>query len=63
MMRSNVILWASVALLVLFAFFFMPAHEYFKDAYGRETDVSPDAPPTPDFLKPVDARTGKAKNQ
>jgi hypothetical protein len=63
MMRSNVILWASIALIALFAFFLMPAHEYFKDAYGRETDVSPDAPPTPDFLKPIDERTGRVKNQ
>ena len=63
MMRRNVILWASVALLILFAFFFMPAHEYFKDAYGRETDVSPDAPPTPDWLKPVDVRTARKKNE
>lgn len=57
MMRSSAILWGSVILLVLFAFAVMPAHEYFKDAYGRETDVSPNAPPTPDWLKPKQTRT------
>jgi hypothetical protein len=56
MIRSNVILWISAILLVLFAFCVMPAHEYFKDAQGRETDVSPNAPPTPDWLKPVETR-------
>jgi len=56
MMRRNVILWVSSILLVLFAFFLMPANEYFKDAQGRETDVSPDAPPTPEWLKPVKTR-------
>uniref|UniRef100_A0A6C0HK31 Uncharacterized protein n=1 Tax=viral metagenome TaxID=1070528 RepID=A0A6C0HK31_9ZZZZ len=61
MMRRNAILWGSIILLVLFAFAVMPAHEYFKDAYGRETDVSPNAPPTPDWLKPIDERTGKVK--
>jgi len=59
MIRRNVIVWVSIGLLVLFAFFFMPAHEYFKDAQGRETDVSPDAPPTPDWLKPINPRTGR----
>ena len=56
MMRSNAVLWGSVILLVLFAFAVMPAHEYFKDAYGRETDVSPNAPPTPEWLKPKQTR-------
>lgn len=59
MIRRNVVVWGSVILLALFAFFFMPAHEYFTDAKGRETDVSPDAPPVPDWLKPIDERTGK----
>ena len=59
MIRSKVMTWAAVALLLFFAFVLMPAHERFKDAGGRETDVSPDAPPTPDWLKPIDERTGK----
>jgi hypothetical protein len=56
-------MWGAIALLVLFAFFVMPAHEYFKDAYGRETDVSPDAPPTPEWLIPIDERTGKRRGE
>lgn len=63
MIRRNALLWGSIILLVLFAFAVMPAHEYFKDAQGRETDVSPNAPPLPDWLKPVDERTGKKKNE
>ena len=63
MMRRNAILWASIILVVLFAFALMPAHEYFKDAQGRETDVSPNAPSLPDWLQPVDERTGKKKNE
>jgi hypothetical protein len=61
MIRHNALLWGSIILLVLFAFAVMPAHEYFKDAQGRETDVSPNAPPTPEWLKPINARTGKVK--
>lgn len=63
MIRPKTLLWGSIVLLVLFAFAVMPAHEYFKDAYGRETDVSPDAPPTPDWLKAIDARTGKRRGE
>jgi hypothetical protein len=63
MMRPKTLLWGSIVLVVLFAFFVMPAHEYFKDAYGRETDVSPDAPPTPDWLIPLDERTGKRRGE
>jgi hypothetical protein len=59
MIRSKVMTWAAVALLLFFAFVLMPAHERFRDAGGRETDVSPDAPPLPEWLKPVDERTGK----
>ena len=59
MIRRNVLLWASVALLLFFAFVLMPIHERFKGADGRETDVSPDAPPTPEWLKPTDPRTNK----
>jgi hypothetical protein len=59
MIRDEVLFWGAAILLVLFAFVLMPAHERFKDAQGRETDVSPDAPPKPEALKPINARTGK----
>lgn len=59
--RRETLLWASVALLLFFAFVLMPVHERFKDSGGRETDVSPDAPSTPEWLKPIDERTGKKK--
>ena len=61
MMRRNAILWASVILLVVFAFAVMPAHEYFIDSTGKVVDVDPNAPAVPDWLKPVDERTGKRK--
>lgn len=63
MIQPKTLLWGSIVLVVLFAFFVMPAHEYFKDAYGRETDVSPDAPPTPEWLVPIDPRTGKHRGE
>jgi hypothetical protein len=53
MMRRNAILWASIILLVLFAFAVMPAHEYFIDSTGKVVDVDPNAPPTPEWLKSV----------
>uniref|UniRef100_A0A6C0AIR1 Uncharacterized protein n=1 Tax=viral metagenome TaxID=1070528 RepID=A0A6C0AIR1_9ZZZZ len=59
MIRDEVIFWGAAVLLVVFAFILMPAHERFKDAQGRETDVSPDAPPKPEWLKPINERTGK----
>jgi hypothetical protein len=59
MIRDEVIFWGATILLVFFAFVLMPAHERFKDAQGRETDVSPDAPPKPEALKPINERTGK----
>lgn len=59
MIRDEVIFWGAAILLVLFAFVLMPAHERFKDAGGRETDVSPDAPPKPEGLKSINARTGQ----
>ena len=59
MIRDEVIFWGAAILLVIFAFVLMPAHERFKDAQGRETDVSPDAPPKPEGLKPINERTGK----
>jgi len=62
MIRREVLLWASVVGLVFFAFVLMPAHERFRGKDGRETDVSPDAPPMPDWLKPVDASTAKKKD-
>jgi len=61
MIRRETLLWASVALLLFFAFVLMPVHERFVDSGGRETDVSPDAPPKPEWLEPVDERTGKKK--
>jgi hypothetical protein len=59
MIRDEVLFWGAAVLLLFFAFVLMPVHERFKDAQGRETDVSPDAPPKPDWLKAVDERTGK----
>lgn len=59
MIRDDVIFWVSAALLVFFAFVVMPANEYFKDSQGREVDVDPNAPPKPDWLKPISERTGK----
>ena len=59
MIRDEVIFWGAAILLVFFAFVLMPAHERFKDAQGREVDVSPDAPPKPEWLKPINERTGK----
>ena len=59
MIRDEVIFWGAAILLVIFAFVLMPAHERFKDAQGRETDVSPDAPPKPEWLKPINERTGQ----
>lgn len=52
-------MWASVALLLFFAFVLMPAHERFTGAGGRVQDVSPDAPPVPQWLKPLNERTNK----
>lgn len=51
--------WATFILLAIFAFILMPVHERFVDAQGRQTDVSPDAPPVPEALKPISERTGK----
>lgn len=59
MIRDEVLLWGAVILLILFAFILMPAHERFKDAQGREVDVDPNAPPKPEWLKPISERTGK----
>lgn len=62
MIRDDVIFWVSAVLLVLFAFVLMPANEYFKDAQGREVDVDPNAPPKPEWLKPINERTGKRES-
>jgi hypothetical protein len=59
MIRMEVMGWATFILLAIFAFILMPVHERFVDAGGRQTDVSPDAPPVPEALKPINARTGK----
>jgi len=62
MIRTEVIVWVSVALLLLFAFVLMPTHERFIDKSGREVDVDPNAPPKPEWLKPIDERTGKRED-
>ncbi len=59
MIRDEVLFWGAAVLLLFFAFVLMPAHERFKDAGGRETDVSPNAPPKPEGLKAINARTGQ----
>ena len=59
MIRDEVIVWATALLIIIFAFVLMPAHERFKDAQGREVDVDPNAPPKPEWLKPINERTGK----
>uniref|UniRef100_A0A6C0CIN3 Uncharacterized protein n=1 Tax=viral metagenome TaxID=1070528 RepID=A0A6C0CIN3_9ZZZZ len=59
MIRDEVLFWGAAVLLVFFAFVMMPAHERFRDAQGREVDVSPNAPPKPEWLKPINERTGK----
>lgn len=59
MIRDEVLFWGAAVLLVFFAFVMMPAHERFKDAQGREVDVDPNAPPKPEWLKPINERTGK----
>jgi hypothetical protein len=62
MIRTEVIVWVSVALLLLFAFVLMPTHERFIDKSGREVDVDPNAPPKPEWLKPISERTGKRED-
>lgn len=59
MIRTDVILWVSVLLVILFAFVLLPIHERFTDAKGRQTDVSPDAPAKPEWLKPISESGGK----
>ena len=59
MIRDPVVLWGIVGLVIILAFVLIPSYEHFKDASGKETDVSPDAPPMPAGLCPTDERTGK----
>lgn len=59
MIRDSVLLWGTLTLLVVLAFLIIPGYERFKDASGKEVDVSPDAPAMPEWLKPIDERTGK----
>jgi len=54
MIRQEVLLWASLALLICMAFVLMPSYERFKNAEGQEVDVDPNAPATPAWLKPVE---------
>ena len=53
MIRDSTLAWATIVLVVVLAFIMMPTYERFKDASGKEVDVSPNAPPTPDWLKPM----------
>jgi len=50
MIRSEVMAWAAILLVIVFAFVLMPVHEQFVDAQGRYTDVSPNAPARPSWM-------------
>ena len=50
MIRSEVMGWATIFLVVIFAFILIPVHEQFTDAQGRYTDVSPNAPARPSWM-------------
>ena len=50
MIRSEVMGWAAIFLIVIFAFVLIPTHERFTDAQGRYTDVSPNAPARPSWM-------------
>lgn len=50
MIRSEVMGWAAIFLVVIFAFILLPIHERFTDAHGRYTDVSPNAPARPSWM-------------
>jgi hypothetical protein len=54
MLSENAITTGGILLLVLLGLVLIPAYEHFKDGQGRETD----APPKPDWLKPINPRTG-----
>jgi len=42
--------WATIFLVIIFAFVLLPSYERFTDAQGRYTDVSPNAPPRPSWM-------------
>jgi len=50
MIRSEVMAWAAILLVIVFAFVLIPVHERFVDAQGRYSDVSPNAPPRPSWM-------------
>ena len=50
MIRSEVMAWIAILLIIVFAFVLIPVHERFVDAQGRYTDVSPNAPPRPSWM-------------
>jgi hypothetical protein len=50
MIRSEVMGWATIFLVIIFAFVLLPTHERFVDAQGRYTDVSPNAPARPSWM-------------
>lgn len=50
MIRSEVMAWAAILLIIVFAFVLIPVHEQFVDAQGRYTDVSPNAPARPSWM-------------
>ena len=50
MIRSEVMGWAAIFLVIIFAFILLPTHERFTDAQGRYTDVSPNAPARPSWM-------------
>jgi hypothetical protein len=62
MIRTEVIAWTTILLITFFALILMPAHERFVDAEGREVDVSPNAPPKPEWLKSTSGSTGKKES-
>lgn len=50
MIRPEVMGWATIFLVIIFAFVLLPSYERFTDAQGRYTDVSPNAPPRPSWM-------------
>jgi hypothetical protein len=59
MIRDNVLLYATIGLVVALAFILLPTYERFKDAEGHDVDVDTNAPAMPAGLIPIDERTGK----
>lgn len=58
MIRDSTLAWATIILVIALAFIMMPTYERFINAQGQEVDVSPNAPPTPDWLKPLATQGG-----